>query len=120
MLDALIRIQEQRAAKHRQFYLDWVDTFASKEDSFRQRLKEQLEIWYAKFPAGTKRGHSSRADNIPRANSRRSAPLDDPDVKDDEVVAPYLRLAVLVARAVDLWWSMNGCFCINFSLDLIF
>ena len=79
---------EQQGAIHRQFYLDWVDTFASKEDSFRQRLKEQLEIWYAKFPAGKKCGRSSCADNIPRANSGRSVPLDDPHVQDDEVAGP--------------------------------
>ena len=35
----------------------------------------KMEIWYAQFPAGKKRGRSSSADNIPRANSRRSALL---------------------------------------------
>ena len=69
-------------------HLDWVDTFARMEGSFRQRLKEQLEIRYAKFPAGKKRGRSSHTTSPgPRANRRRSAALDDPDVQ-DEVSGP--------------------------------
>ena len=73
---------------HTQFYVDWVDTIASKEDSYRKKQMEQLEIWYARFPPGKKpvctsareeclhvrNGDYSRADNVPRANSRRSAP----------------------------------------------
>ena len=80
-----------------------MDIFASKEDSFRQRLKEQLEIWYAKFPAGKNSVRSSRADNIPRVNCQRSALLDDPDVQDDEVAGPTPAVGcatVLVAREV--------------------
>ena len=106
---------EPRGAIHRQFYLDWVDFFASKEDSFRQRLKEHLEIWYAKFPAGKKHGRSSRADNIPRANRRRSASLDDPDIQDDEVAGPRPAVGGAVARAavVNEWMFLH-----KFSLDL--
>ena len=62
-----------------------MDTFASMEmeNRFCQRLMEQLEIRYARFPPREKRGHSSRADNIPKVNRRRSAPLDDPDEQDE-------------------------------------
>ena len=80
---------ELQGAMHQRFCLHWVDTFASKEDSFCQGLKEHLEIWYAKFPAGKKRVRSTRADNIiPGANSRKSAQLEDPDIQDDEIAGP--------------------------------
>ena len=72
-----------------------VDTIASKDDSYRKKLMAQLEIWYARFPPGKKRGRSSRASNlnVPRANRRRSATLEDPDEKDGPGGAPP-RLAV--------------------------
>ena len=72
---------------HRQLYIDWVDTIARKEDSYRKQLMAQLEIWYARFPLSKKRGRSSRADSVPRANRRRSTPLEDPD-EEDEVGSP--------------------------------
>ena len=68
---------------HRQLYIDWVDTIVSKEDSYRKKLMAQLEIWYARLPPGKKRGCSSCADNVPRANGRKSAPLEDPDGGDE-------------------------------------
>ena len=44
----------------------------------------QLElIWYARFPSGKKCGRSTRADNVPRPNSRRSTLLVDPDEEDE-------------------------------------
>ena len=56
----------QQGAIHRQFYLDWVDTLASEEDSIFKILMAMVEIWYARFQPGTKRGSSSRADNVPK------------------------------------------------------
>ena len=73
---------------HRQFYIDCVDTIASKEDSVSKKQIVQPEIWYARFPPGKKCGRSSRAVDVPRTNRRRrSAPLEDPD-EDDEVACP--------------------------------
>ena len=66
---------------HRQF--DWVDTIASKEDSYSKKLMAQLEILYARFPPGKKRGRSSYTENGPRANRWRSSHLGDPDEEDD-------------------------------------
>ena len=66
---------------HRQFYIHRVDSIASKEDSYRKKLMAQMEIWYARFPPDKKRGSSSRADNVPRANRR--AQLEDPDEGDE-------------------------------------
>ena len=68
---------------HRQFFVDWMDTIASKEDSYCKKLMAQLEIWYDRFPSGKKRGSSSRADNAPRANYRRCAQLEDFDEEDE-------------------------------------
>ena len=34
------------------------------------------------------------------------------------LLVPDLWYVVLVARAVPQWWLIDGCFCINFSLDL--
>ena len=59
---------EPREAAHRQFYIDWVDTFVNKQDNFLKRLMAPLEIWYVRFPPGKKRGRSSRAGNAPKAN----------------------------------------------------
>ena len=105
---------EQQGAIHRQFYLDSVDTFASKEDSFLQRLKEQLEIWYAMFPAGKKRGSSSRAAT---AQERTVGEVH------RWMIPTYKMMRLLVTCLWQcwrrgLWWSMDGCFYINFSLDL--
>ena len=36
------------------FYLDWKWTIAAKEDVFRQKLLEALQIWYARFQASKK------------------------------------------------------------------
>ena len=92
---------EPRGAIHRQFYLEWLDAFASKEDTFRKRLMVQLEIWYSRFPSGQKRGSSSRADNVPKANCRRSTLLNDPGDEDGgRVLDQRLTATVLVARAV--------------------
>ena len=35
---------EPRGAIQTQFYISWVDTFASNEEIFRKRLMEQLDI----------------------------------------------------------------------------
>ena len=40
---------EQRGNLHRQSYVDWLDTFAAKEELFCEKLMEQLVIWYAKI-----------------------------------------------------------------------
>ena len=72
---------------HTQLYINWVDTFSCKEDTFRRkRLMEQLEIWYARFPPSKKRGRTQQcqhvdhdAEAITKTNRRRSTPLDDPD-----------------------------------------
>ena len=69
---------ELQGAIHTQFYISWVDTFSSKEEIFSQRLMEQLDIWYTRFPPGRKRGSTSRADNISTVDRRRSAQLEDP------------------------------------------
>ena len=82
-----------RGAMQRKFYIDWVDTMDSKEDSFRKKLMAQLEIWYVRFPPGKKRGRSSRAGNAPKANRWpcRSAQLEDPD-EEDEGARPGLAI----------------------------
>ena len=71
---------EQRGAAHLQFYLDWKRTIAAKEDIFRKRLLEALQIWYAKFPSSKKRGRSLLAGRPPDSVERGL--LDDPE--DDE------------------------------------
>ena len=68
---------DPRGAEHVQFYHDWTRTFAGKEDIFRKKLLEALEIWYARFPPSKKRGRSLLAAR-PRA-SVGGAPLDDPE-----------------------------------------
>lgn len=68
---------------HRQFNIR-VDTIASKEDRYSKKLIVQLKIWYARLPPGKKRGRSSCADNVPRANSRKSAPLEDHPEEEEE------------------------------------
>ena len=59
------QLGEQRGATHLQFYLDWKRTVAAKEDIFRKRLLEALQIWYAKFPSSKKRGRSLLAGRPP-------------------------------------------------------
>ena len=49
---------EPRGATHLQIYLDSTKTFACKENIFRRRLFEALEIWNARFPQSKKCGSS--------------------------------------------------------------
>ena len=71
---------QPRGAHHTQFYFDWVSPFAAKEDVFRRRQYEALDIWYGKFPATKKRARSSHGDKLPRAGGGRV--LDDPEAGD--------------------------------------
>jgi len=75
---------QPRGAHHTEFYLDWVSTFEVKEDVFRRRLYEALDIWYSRFPATKKRGRSSLGDKFPRAGGGRvlDDPEDDPEAGD--------------------------------------
>ena len=68
--------------QHTQLYFDWVSPFAAKEDVFRRRQYEALDIWYGKFPATKKRARSSLGDKLPRAGGGRV--LDDPEAGDAE------------------------------------
>ena len=51
-------LADARGAKNVQFYLEWTRTFACKEDVFRKKLFDVLEIWYERFPPSEKRGSS--------------------------------------------------------------
>ena len=64
-----------RRAAHLQCYLDW-----KPRKTFRKRLLEALQIWYAKFPSSKKRGRSLLAGRPPDSVERGL--LDDPE--DDE------------------------------------
>ena len=80
----------------------------------------QLEIWCARFPPGQKRGRSSPTDNIPGAESRRRAPLEDPDEEDGgarpgPAIDGDCAGGNLLARAVLV---NEGYSCMNFSLAL--
>ena len=68
---------QPRGARHTEFYVDWVSTFAAKEEGFRKRMHEALAIWYEQFPPSKKRGRASLGDKRPRVSGGKV--LDDPE-----------------------------------------